>query len=554
MISIGFLSNHLGITLPPSPVSDSVQPDQQPLKTPGAEPEHFPAIIRRGLPTDITVGNLRLRVGALITRMETDDRRIIHAALTNILPDQNPEPDKDGKFSYQAFHVDNNNNKIMLQVSGESDRRKNLSSLTASLINVASSVHPNNEQRMLSFANFSVNSISGGHQALQNKPIRSRSFILNQAITAVQGSSGIGPIHLKKLHEIACREDCIILFRPVDPHNKPLIDDNYPTKGLEIKGKSSNWGPQYGFICLDQHLSKLQSQPEKALEASTKAQASCAEINGPQAIPLRLTHQRLLYLHRAGLLHMMPADEGFILDTHAPDGSHQRFSAVAASENEGYLIQQGGVSIQVLAPRLVITDSYHVQKPYVADFDLLALMPNMKTFSGQDQRKDVLMGAKGSLNFSQSEQDLLASSQSLRASHHSERMSSRSMLINRVTEREQRIADAINQELRPNFNSTKLSGYEDAWKLVHHGSDEGNAVTEPEANLPATVICPVQYGLAPVQVLHNEHALARLISVASTHGYRLAGNPQWPSDLKKDTVFSKRLEMWRSRDRRDSLF
>ena len=541
--------------LPSSPAtSNAVQTGRQVSHATPSDSEYSIPTPRFGLPSKIKVGGLSFGIGVLKTRLSSDRRRVLNAALNNIVSGQKPELDQDRRFFYHADYDYPKNNKISLRVSGEVDHQNNLRSLSASPIDLDTALAAKRERFTLDSAQFAPNIPLSGHRALPNKPSVIRSAILTQAIDAVRDKTGISPGHLEKLHDIACREDCLILFRPVDPHNAPLINDNYPTKGLEIKGKSANWGPQYGFICLDQSLSKLQAQPDKAIAASSKTQASCTEENGPQAIPLVLTHERLLYLQSAGLLHMAPNDGGYILDAEAPDGSYQTFAALAGANDKGYLIQNGDVPIQVLAPRLATYGSHHVQKAYVADFDLLAVMPNMKNFGGHDQRKDVVMDARGPLNFFQSEQYFLASGQSLQASHRHPVAASTERMINRITEREQRIADTINHELRPEFNSTELSGYADAWKLVHHGSDEGNVATEPETNLPATVICPVLHDLDPVLVLDSEQALRQLISVASRHGYRLAGNPGWTPDLKKDTLFSQRLDMWESLARRDSLF
>ena len=47
------------------------------------------------------------------------------------------------------------------------------------------------------------------------------------------------------------------MVRPVNPHSTDLIAQNYYTKGMGIKGKSSDWGPHAGTIPVDPRYSKL---------------------------------------------------------------------------------------------------------------------------------------------------------------------------------------------------------------------------------------------------------------------------------------------------------
>ncbi len=69
--------------------------------------------------------------------------------------------------------------------------------------------------------------------------------------------SGMVPDHALAWAKVADEKDVIILNRPVNPDATPLIYNNASTKGMTLKGKSSNWGPQKGLITADQRFSKI---------------------------------------------------------------------------------------------------------------------------------------------------------------------------------------------------------------------------------------------------------------------------------------------------------
>lgn len=69
--------------------------------------------------------------------------------------------------------------------------------------------------------------------------------------------SNMVPEHLEAFSEVAKRDGTILLFRPVNPHATALIKGDAATKGMNIKGKSSDWGPQAGMIPVDPIYSKM---------------------------------------------------------------------------------------------------------------------------------------------------------------------------------------------------------------------------------------------------------------------------------------------------------
>ncbi len=69
--------------------------------------------------------------------------------------------------------------------------------------------------------------------------------------------SGMVFKHADAYLEVARQDKVIIMTRPVNPDSTSLVIRGAATKSMNVKGKSSNWGPQKGYIPADQTYSKL---------------------------------------------------------------------------------------------------------------------------------------------------------------------------------------------------------------------------------------------------------------------------------------------------------
>src|SRR6476660_9272599 len=58
--------------------------------------------------------------------------------------------------------------------------------------------------------------------------------------------------------------DEVIIFRSTVPWSQRWIKQSYPTKNFHVKGKSSDWGPQAGFVPYNGLYSKVGSDSTKA--------------------------------------------------------------------------------------------------------------------------------------------------------------------------------------------------------------------------------------------------------------------------------------------------
>lgn len=110
--------------------------------------------------------------------------------------------------------------------------------------------------------------------------------------------SGLVPDHVEKFLKIASTQKTFLLFRPVNPMSTSLIASGFGTKGLDIHSKSSDWGPQAGFICVDQTLSKKWGVSKSITQGEKDARHSINYAEGKVVeLPLLITagrHKELL--------------------------------------------------------------------------------------------------------------------------------------------------------------------------------------------------------------------------------------------------------------------
>ena len=81
--------------------------------------------------------------------------------------------------------------------------------------------------------------------------------------------SNMVPEHIEEFSKVAQESNSIILFRPVNQHSTALIKGDAATKGMNIKGKSSDWGPQKGLIPIDPMYSKMAKESGELAEGVT---------------------------------------------------------------------------------------------------------------------------------------------------------------------------------------------------------------------------------------------------------------------------------------------
>jgi len=84
----------------------------------------------------------------------------------------------------------------------------------------------------------------------------------------------------------------IIMSRPVNPDATELIIFGAATKSMNIKGKSSNWGPQKGYIPINQRYSKLWNTGRGKIAKFNKKTKALLKAKGePLVISRQLEHR-----------------------------------------------------------------------------------------------------------------------------------------------------------------------------------------------------------------------------------------------------------------------
>jgi len=192
--------------------------------------------------------------------------------------------------------------------------------------------------------------------------------------------SGITSTHIQKIQEVAKSLKCFIMVRPVNTLATGLIEDNYPVKGLDIHGKSSDWGPQAGFVPWDQSLSKAAGIPEKVKKGNEE---NAKDIKQKQVVrvPLVITGDRLKQLRdytkkeKTNAFVSPDAEKGdafkLIRD------SKIQFKLSKCKTGDQYEVLYG----KDFEPLEVMGYSEAELKMVTADYDLFAVCPYYRTIS-----------------------------------------------------------------------------------------------------------------------------------------------------------------------------
>lgn len=213
--------------------------------------------------------------------------------------------------------------------------------------------------------------------------------------------SGMVESHARIFQDVAKEQDVFILCRNLNPLCTSLIADNYPTKGMSVHGKSADWGPQAGFICVDQNLSKYHGHPRvKALNA--EVQHSLQPGSDVEEIQLVIRDTRLNELRDKGLLTYA---ESWITVRHGqqkkgilikPTNKPVQFQGLPTLDNMYQIFLKGSVvdlgdPVMVIKRARSLTDKPltddEQRKPLTADYDLFTVCPNWKnvSLSGADK-------------------------------------------------------------------------------------------------------------------------------------------------------------------------
>ncbi|PGZ56203.1 hypothetical protein COE56_00900 [Bacillus anthracis] len=206
--------------------------------------------------------------------------------------------------------------------------------------------------------------------------------------------SGLVESHIQQFKEITRLNDIYLLFRPVNKLSTSLIENGAATKGLNVHGKSSDWGPMAGYIPFDQDLSKKYGKRE-AVEKGNKDNIESIHdndgSNGKDKImkmPLIIDKDRINELQSSSNKIIKDVKEYIENNTTylllILDNTTYEFRINKGTNEVQYRTKEGQKSTLDIEIKLwkavevmgkVVNG---VSKPLTADYDLFALAPNLE--------------------------------------------------------------------------------------------------------------------------------------------------------------------------------
>jgi hypothetical protein len=226
------------------------------------------------------------------------------------------------------------------------------------------------------------------------------------AVYGLEGSfthteNGMKRADMMAAARVADRLNEVIIFRSTGPWSRRWIELGYPTKNFHVKGKSSDWGPQAGFVPYNGVYSKVGSDPVKALKgtqandhgihdhfaATTQLTLTKQEIDkqatDPEEDPPRRAIDRVTPI--AG------SEDLILVSTRTGDNKEFAFRAVFDKKANVYRIEvyEGQVGSNFFklyqkrgTPLLVMTSSEAgaSNRPMTGDYDLMAVCPSWNDY------------------------------------------------------------------------------------------------------------------------------------------------------------------------------
>lgn len=222
---------------------------------------------------------------------------------------------------------------------------------------------------------------------------------------------GMTPADMRAAEAVAKARNEVIMFRSTGAWSRPLIAAGHPTKPFHVKGKSSDWGPQAGFVPHDSEYSKAVSQ--KDVDKGRAENAKSINGNYARPVPLFLTewHIQNNLLPALGINNLPP-----ILQMTEPRGGIRYFHCRKTDDSGNYtptryvlmgkLASNGTWEILAMPPEagaarpntLFLMESKAVpimamatpgsDLPITGDYDLFAICPSWKAYGAMDKKMD----------------------------------------------------------------------------------------------------------------------------------------------------------------------
>lgn len=192
----------------------------------------------------------------------------------------------------------------------------------------------------------------------------------------------------------------VIIFRSTGPWSMRWIERDYPTKNFHVKGKSSDWGPQAGFVPYLGMYSKVGGDKEKE-DKGTAYNDDGLKHNYTKKAQLCLKLEELIIQrdvvssgHTAltGMQKVQDSPDYFLFAKRTSDAKDFAFRAVWSQRDEHFEIfvfarfqQPRALMFEAYEPLMVMTSSEvgADNKPMTGDYDLMAVCPTWADYGSR---------------------------------------------------------------------------------------------------------------------------------------------------------------------------
>jgi hypothetical protein len=372
--------------------------------------------------------------------------------------------------------------------------------------------------------------------------IRSNGIVCGvDAVRACGSEHGLVGNHLAILADLARKSDVVFGFRPVNSLATQLLEQGYPTKGLNIKGKSSDWGPMAGFIPVSQEFSKITGNTKEIQKLDIEI---CHCINQGYAVstPLVLNKERLDTLCKMHVIIKESTKDASELLIRAKKNNKQHiFTAKLSFNNQvaRYTILHEGQPLHVLAKP---GKDKKPAQPISADYDLLLFAVPLAKFGTKDNCKPSMVAGRSisdKLLQGQKYHDVetIYEKENIPISNQSNKISSNSLKnTTAVTEALQDrgiISPRLNQFI---LEINKVLGRADDNSIVQHGADTQNPCTVIADNYPSVIFLPERVGhYRGVAMVRNKAESIQIYKEIKDSGFQFFGNDKWAAEMPVET-------------------
>ncbi|MGU3443767.1 anthrax toxin-like adenylyl cyclase domain-containing protein, partial [Bacillus cereus] len=207
--------------------------------------------------------------------------------------------------------------------------------------------------------------------------------------------SGLVSSHVEKFKDVAKEKQMYILFRPVNKLSTSLIEHGAATKGMNVHGKSSDWGPMAGYIPFDADLSKKSGNQNDVEKGNDDNKHSLADNKGTiDKTQLTISEDRIKELNTEGIFKHIESKNGYDMFELSKDTVYE-FRREQATGKVEYKTKDGAKledwrseikdwkAVEVMAKMIDGKPT-----PLTADYDMFGLAPTLAMIKDRIVKED----------------------------------------------------------------------------------------------------------------------------------------------------------------------